>query len=68
MANISMRKLGLLLVLLGALAEVLAILAHRQSRDFMPGMFTSLVWVLILVSPVPMLIGAALLVRSRNSR
>jgi len=39
-----MRRVGLVLVVLGIAAEVLAVWAHCDSRDFAPGMFTWLVW------------------------
>jgi len=63
-----MRRVGLVLVVLGIAAEVLAVWAHCDSRDFAPGMFTWLVWLMMITAPIPVLIGSAVLVRSRNGR
>jgi hypothetical protein len=58
---------GCFLIVLGLFAEAMALLAHRAARDFPPGSFTFLVWVLMAVAPIPIIIGVVLLVRRRDT-
>ena len=61
----SIRGLGWILLFLGLFAEVMAIIAHRASRDVATGAFTSLVSFEMIAAGVILVIGAVLVWRGK---